>query len=179
MTLSKTLSVIGVVALFAAACGGADVADTTTTTGAPATTVTTAAETTTTAAETTTTDTPTTTAVTFEPPYLTVGETDLGAVLTDDTGRTLYLFTPDAQGGSMCTGGCAITWPPFTGDVSAGPNVDASLLGSITRGDGTTQATYNDWPLYFYSLDTDAGHTRGQGIGGVWWAVDADGEPVD
>ncbi|HUG74194.1 MAG TPA: hypothetical protein VMM81_00765 [Acidimicrobiia bacterium] len=178
MARSRTLLLIGVMAVTAAACGD-DTADTTTTTGASATTVTTAAETTTTVEPpTTTTDAPTTTAP-LVPPYLTIGETDLGAVLTDDTGRTLYLFTPDAQGASTCTGGCATTWPPFTGDVSAGPNVDASLLGSITRGDGTTQATYNGWPLYHYVADTEPGHTRGQGIGGVWWAVDADGEAVD
>ncbi|MEX2323610.1 MAG: hypothetical protein WEA29_07545 [Acidimicrobiia bacterium] len=178
MRRSRTLLLIGVMAVTAAACGG-DAADTSTTTGAPTTTVTTAAETTTTVASpTTTTDAPMTTAA-LEPPYLTFGETDLGAVLTDDTGRTLYLFTPDAQGDSTCTGGCATTWPPFTGDVSAGSGVDASLLGSITRGDGSTQATYNGWPLYFYSVDTEPGNTRGQGIGGVWFAVDADGEPAE
>jgi predicted lipoprotein with Yx(FWY)xxD motif len=52
------------------------------------------------------------------------------------------------------------------------------LLDSVTRGDGTTQATYNGWPLYFYSGDTEPGHTRGHSIGGVWFAVDADGEPA-
>jgi predicted lipoprotein with Yx(FWY)xxD motif len=176
MARSRTLLLIGVIAVTAAACGG-NAADTTTT-GAPATTVTTAADPTTTVAAPTTTDAPATTAA-LEPPYLTMGETDLGAVLTDDTGRTLYLFTPDNQGDSTCTGGCATTWPPFTGDVSAGPGVDASLLGSITRGDGTTQATYNGWPLYRYAPDTEPGQTGGHGVGGVWFAVDVDGEPVE
>lgn len=179
MARTRAFVLTGVVAVLAVACGGDGATDTTTTTAAPATTVTTTAATsTTTQPEATTTEAPPTTAA-LEPPYVTIGETDLGAVLTDDTGMTLYLFTPDAQGDSTCAGGCATTWPPFTGDVSAGTGVDASLLGSITRGDGSIQATYNGWPLYYYSGDTEPGHTRGQGIGGVWWVIDAEGNAVD
>ena len=37
----------------------------------------------------------------------------------------------------------------------------------MERTDGTTQVTYNDWPLYLFSGDAAAGDTNGQGVGDV------------
>jgi predicted lipoprotein with Yx(FWY)xxD motif len=64
----------------------------------------------------------------------------------------------------------------------AGEGVDASLLGTITRDDGTMQVTYNGWPLYFFHEDAAAGDTNGQGIdefGGLWWLVSPAGEAIE
>ncbi|MDR3471857.1 MAG: hypothetical protein P4M09_09245, partial [Devosia sp.] len=36
----------------------------------------------------------------------------------------------------------------------------------FVRSDGTTQVTYNGWPLYTWPGDTKPGDTTGQGIGG-------------
>jgi hypothetical protein len=44
-------------------------------------------------------------------------------------------------------------------------------LGTITRSDGKTQATYNGHPLYTYAGDHAAGQTTGNGVGGTWHAV--------
>lgn len=166
---------IAAFALLAAACGG-DTAETTTTTAPTTTTAaaTTTAPTTTTPATTTTVETTTTVAG----PAILLGVTNHGEVLVDDQGITLYLFLPDDQGPSACTGGCATTWPPLVGEFGAGAGVDADLLGTVARGDGSLQVTYNGWPLYHYSGDGESGDTFGQALGGNWWVVDAAGEPV-
>ena len=89
--------------------------------------------------------------------------TDFGPILVDGEGMSLYLFTNDTQnsGASTCYDDCAVEWPPLTtdGDAAAGEGADASLLGTITRDDGSTQVTYNGWPLYYFHEDAAAGDT--------------------
>ena len=106
-----------------------------------------------------------------------------GEALVDGEGRTLYLFTNDTQnsGTSSCTGDCLVRWPPlFTdGEPVAGTGVDAAMLGTITLPDGTTQVTYNGWPLYYFQDDTAAGDALGQGVGGVWFLVSPTGEMIE
>jgi uncharacterized surface protein with fasciclin (FAS1) repeats len=106
-----------------------------------------------------------------------------GDYLTDADGNSLYLFTPDAGGESTCTGGCAATWPPLLAmieDIAAGEGTDARAINTITREDPAgTQVTYNDAPLYFFSNDAAAGDTNGQGVGGVWFLVDPDGNAIE
>ena len=102
--------------------------------------------------------------------------------LVDQQGRALYLFSTDSQNGgsSACSGDCLTQWPPLivTGTPQAGQGVDASLLGTITRQDGTLQATYHGWPLYFYVGDTGPGNTSGQGMAGVWFLVSGAGNSI-
>ena len=102
--------------------------------------------------------------------------------LVDQTGRTLYATTNDTQnsGASSCTAECLTEWPPVivTGTPTAGTGVDASLLGTITRDDGTMQATYNGWPLYYYSGDQAAGAMNGQGMENSWFLVSATGNAI-
>jgi predicted lipoprotein with Yx(FWY)xxD motif len=110
-----------------------------------------------------------------------LGSTRLGQVLVDAAGRTLYALKKDASGQSTCNGGCAATWPPLTidaGNPVPGRGLDASLLGITPRANGAIQVTYNDWPLYAYAGDRRPGDTAGQGIGGVWYAVGANGKLV-
>jgi predicted lipoprotein with Yx(FWY)xxD motif len=107
-----------------------------------------------------------------------ISSTDLGDVVVGPSGMTLYLFVPDAQGESTCYDQCATNWPPLTETVSAGAGVDASLLGSAERTDGSTQITYNGWPLYYWANDSAVGDTTGQGVNDVWFVLDAAGEAV-
>jgi predicted lipoprotein with Yx(FWY)xxD motif len=98
-------------------------------------------------------------------------------VLTNAKGFTLYSFAPDTATTSKCTGACAQIWPPVTGPATAGPGVTGKL-GTITRSDGSTQATYNGHPLYTYAADTAPGQANGNGLnvnGGVWHEVTASG----
>jgi predicted lipoprotein with Yx(FWY)xxD motif len=102
--------------------------------------------------------------------------------LVDQQGRALYLYTADTQssGTSTCTAECLTQWQPVTvtGAPQAGNGVDASLLGTLTREDGTLQATYNGWPLYTYTGDTAPGTTSGQGMGGAWFLVSGTGNSI-
>jgi len=111
---------------------------------------------------------------------LNVATTSLGSTLVDGTGRTLYLFENDTSSASTCTGACAGTWPALTtsGAPTAGSGVDASMLGTTTRDDGTTQVTYNGHPVYRYAGDSAAGDTKGEGIGGTWFAVSPSGDKI-
>ena len=105
----------------------------------------------------------------------------LGSNLVDDKGMTLYLFTKDTPNTSNCYDKCATAWPPLltTGNPVAGEGVDASLLGTTTRKDGSVQVTYNGWPLYYYEKDKAPGDVVGQDVGGVWFAVSDTGEQVN
>jgi predicted lipoprotein with Yx(FWY)xxD motif len=101
----------------------------------------------------------------------------LGSYLVDGSGRTLYYFAADAPGTSNCYGVCAAGWPvvTVTRPPTAGPGVNASKLGTITRADKTTQVTFDGMPLYRFVLDATAGDIYGQDLpafGGPWWMVD-------
>ncbi len=112
-------------------------------------------------------------------------KTKLGRVLTDGRSRTLYLFEKDRRGSkkSTCFGQCAVAWPPVTttGKPHAARGVSASKLGTLNRGHGVKQVTYNGWPLYRFQGDTRARQTNGQGVnafGGGWFVVSASGKKV-
>jgi len=99
------------------------------------------------------------------------------AVVTNAQGMTLYWFVPDTSTASNCTGACATYWPPVTGAVTEGSGVTGTL-GTITRPDGTTQATYDGHPLYTYVGDTAPGQAKGNGknlSGGVWYEMTVSG----
>ena len=117
----------------------------------------------------------------------TAQEGGLGNVLVDGKGFTLYLFLPDDHSSqSRCTGICAAAWPPLTLPKAvpsplAGPGVRSSLLGFITRSDGSRQVTYNGWPLYLYTIDMTPGQAAGQGLnnlGGLWYVITPRGTPI-
>jgi predicted lipoprotein with Yx(FWY)xxD motif len=97
----------------------------------------------------------------------------LGPFLTDKDGRTLYLFTRDSENTSVCYGGCANTWPPLLVGTGVEPSLDGigGTLGVTMRNDGNRQVTYGGKPLYYYTPDTAAGDTKGQGVGNVWYIV--------
>ncbi len=97
----------------------------------------------------------------------------LGSFLVDSKGITLYLFTKDTPNTSNCYAGCIGYWPPLltNGAPVAGPGVNASLLGTTKRSDGTTQVTYNGWPLYYYVSDKAAGDTTGENVQNVWFVI--------
>ena len=98
----------------------------------------------------------------------------LGQIVTNSAGMTLYRFDNDTNNPptSNCTGACQGLWPPATATGSINlTGVDKSLVGTITRADGTKQLTLAGWPLYTYAGDTKPGQTTGQGVGGTWFAV--------
>jgi predicted lipoprotein with Yx(FWY)xxD motif len=98
-------------------------------------------------------------------------------VVTNSQGFTLYWFAPDTSTTSKCTGSCATYWPPVKGPATAMSGVTGKL-GTITRSDGTTQATYDGHPLYTYAADSAPGQAKGNGLnasGGLWYEMTVSG----
>ncbi len=104
----------------------------------------------------------------------------LGSLLVDDKGMTLYLFTTDTPNTSSCYGKCASFWPPLltSGTPVGASGLDASKFGTTTRTDGTTQVTYNSWPLYYFAKDKQPGDVNGQKVAGTWFVVSPSGDPI-
>ena len=98
-------------------------------------------------------------------------------VLVDSSGMTLYWFAIDTPTKSNCSGQCATYWPVVKGPLTAGSGVTGTL-GTITRSDGSTQATYDGHPLYTYVGDKSPGQATGNGknlSGGLWWEMTVSG----
>ena len=112
-----------------------------------------------------------------------VANENLGNILVDSQGRTLYLFRSDSGTKSACTGACAIDWPPLraTGKPTVGGGATASIVATSARSDGKSQVTYNGHPLYLYEGDQEPGDTNGQGVtafGAAWFALSPAGTQV-
>ncbi|MCE8035815.1 MAG: hypothetical protein LPK20_16485 [Halomonas sp.] len=113
-------------------------------------------------------------------------EEAFGRYLTNQDGKSLYVFMQDEQGSehSTCDESCAIAWPPYTTEEkpAAGEQVDGDRLGMIEREDGTLQVTYDGWPLYFFARDVYPGDALGQGLdhmGGPWYLISPEGEIIE
>lgn len=99
-------------------------------------------------------------------------DADLGDILVDARGMTLYLYTKDQPSVSNCYDACATAWPPLlTGSDPTGSDAVAAGLGTTQRTDGGVQVTYNGVPLYYWAKDQKPGDTTGQNVGGVWFVV--------
>lgn len=106
---------------------------------------------------------------------------ELGTILVDSEGFTVYDFHKDKGGKSFCYGTCAEAWPPVTtkGMPEAADGAMAAKLGTTMRKDGTTQVTYAGWPLYTYVADKKPGEANGNDIdafGAPWYALKPSGE---
>jgi predicted lipoprotein with Yx(FWY)xxD motif len=159
ITLLASAVSIPLVALAVAACGGA-------TASQPASTPTPAAKTSSAVSAT-----------------VRVANSELGSILVDSRGRTLYLWQADTGPKSTCSGACAAAWPPLltTGAPTAGGGAKASLLGTTKRSDGRKQVTYNQHPLYLFAGDTASGQTTGQGstgFGAPWYVLSPSGRQI-
>jgi predicted lipoprotein with Yx(FWY)xxD motif len=116
--------------------------------------------------------------------HFTIEKTAIGKVVANASGHTLYLFRADSGTKSACYGQCAKYWPPLltTGKPVAAPGMNAALLGTAKRKDGTTQVTYKGHPLYTFLLDKAAGQTKGEGsknFGASWYALAPNGATID
>jgi predicted lipoprotein with Yx(FWY)xxD motif len=108
---------------------------------------------------------------------------NLGPILVGPNGKTLYLFMSDTAMMSTCSGSCAQNWPPLTtsGTPRAMGGVSQSLLGTITRQNGTKQVTYHGHPLYYFIADSGPGMASGEGLdafGARWEVINAVGVAV-
>lgn len=108
---------------------------------------------------------------------------NLGQIVTDLSGMTLYIFRADTNGQSTCYNQCADAWLPLLVSnrvMPTGIGVTATL-GTITRTDGTYQVTVNRMPLYYFSGDKAAGDINGQGLNGfgaLWYVISPSGDQI-
>jgi predicted lipoprotein with Yx(FWY)xxD motif len=112
----------------------------------------------------------------------TASKAPFGTHLTDSAGRTVYMFTADTNGSSMCSGPCTTLWPPVLteGPPTAGSAVQAGALGTIKHGNAE-QVTYDRRPLYYFVGDGSAGSTAGEGMtnfGGSWYVLSPAGKGI-
>ena len=112
-----------------------------------------------------------------------VANENVGKILVDSKGRTLYLFERDSGTKSTCTGACTVEWPPLraTGKPTVGGGANASVVTTSARSDGKLQVTYNGHPLYLFSGDQSPADTNGQGVnafGGLWYALSSAGDQI-
>lgn len=106
---------------------------------------------------------------------------NLGTVVTDAAGFTLYRFDDDTADppNSTCVEACAKKWPPYVVDPDGTLTLDGveqSAISKLRRPDGDIQLTIEGWPVYRFAADPDAGSTEGQGVGGTWFAVTPEGK---
>lgn len=108
---------------------------------------------------------------------------ELGMVLVDSEGFTVYSFAKDKGTTSSCYGACAEAWPPVIakGKPAAGEGAMSADLGTTKRKDGTMQVTYAGHPLYTFVEDSSPGEANGNGstaFGGEWNALEEGGTPA-
>jgi predicted lipoprotein with Yx(FWY)xxD motif len=107
----------------------------------------------------------------------------LGKILVDAQGRTLYLFKADSPDASACEGACAAAWPPLLahGRPSVASGLNPSLVSTIQRPGGARQLGYNGHPLYLFVDDQKSGDVKGEGVnafGALWYVVSPAGNQV-
>ena len=98
-------------------------------------------------------------------------------VLTNGKGLTLYWFAPIPRPGRLAPAPARSTGRRVTGPASTSQGVTGTL-GTITRPDGSKQATYDGHPLYTYIADTAPGQAHGNNLnlnGGVWHEITVPG----
>ncbi|WP_300006875.1 hypothetical protein [Pseudonocardia sp.] len=108
------------------------------------------------------------------------GTAQLGTVVVDGLGWTLYRFDDDTAQppASNCAGDCAAAWPPVLAEPGTPLELEGvaqEAVGTITRPDGGVQLTIGGWPVYRYAADPAPGATDGHGVGEKWFAVDPEG----
>ena len=112
---------------------------------------------------------------------LTTADSELGEIVVDAEGMTVYYFATDVAGSgeSTCEDDCLTAWPPVHAD-SEDPQVEGvtAEVGTITGNDGELQVTVDGRPVYLYQGDTAPGDVTGQGVNDVWWAVAPDGSEI-
>ena len=113
---------------------------------------------------------------------ITADDSEYGTMLFDERGQAIYLFDKETSDSPACYDDCATAWPPVLteGAPEADGEVDAALLGTTEREDGSMQVTYNGHPLYFYA-DEDPGEVLCHDVddfGGTWLVVTPEGAPA-
>ena len=118
------------------------------------------------------------------PAVVKIGRSRLGPILVDGSGHTLYLFTQDKPGRSLCTSdylNCTTIWWPLmtTGRPRGEAGVKTRLLDVFHRTKPAgSQVAYHGHPLYLSIDDKQPGDLKGQGMYDYWYVLSPSGRPV-
>ena len=108
----------------------------------------------------------------------------LGVVVTDGEGRVLYGSAGDQADPpqSHCTDACAQAWQPLTVPAGQEPQllgVEATVVGRLSRPDGSSQLTLGGWPVYVNRNDDGQLKVAAPGLQAAgWFAMSPAGEKV-
>lgn len=94
--------------------------------------------------------------------------TDSGKILANKDNMSLYTFSKDSKGISVCYEDCAANWPPLAAQKDDKASAPFSV---VARKDGTYQWAYQDQPLYSWIKDKQPGDITGDKINDVWYLV--------
>lgn len=87
----------------------------------------------------------------------------------DKTDFQLYIFDPDGAEQSACTSdGCKQNWPAL---LASDTDQATAPFSIFERDDGLMQWAVNGQAMYYFTGDTIAGQTNGEGVGSVWWVA--------
>jgi predicted lipoprotein with Yx(FWY)xxD motif len=109
-----------------------------------------------------------------------VDNPELGKIVADAKGRTLYRFdkdTPWPMKSNCDSSACLKMFKPAKAvDKDKISGIDPKLLSTYKRADGTEQVSMDCWPLYWFTGDEKPGDINGQGKKGVWHAATNQGK---
>ncbi|MGW0822873.1 SCO0930 family lipoprotein [Streptomyces sp. NPDC002845] len=121
------------------------------------------------------------------PGLSTRNDPELGEIVVDKNGMTVYRFEKDVQWPmkSNCVDACLEKWPVVEPvDAADTKGIATEINGNgrgyvvLDRPDGLKQQSIDCWPMYTFADDKKPGDTNGQGVGGTWYAMAPDGKPV-
>ncbi len=107
---------------------------------------------------------------------------EVGRILYDVSGHTLYTFDKDKATMSTCYGACAKAWPPALteGKARAEGLALTGKVGTTKRSGGAIQMTYAGHPLYTHvgneQVEVTGGGRGVEAFGGKWYAIRPNGE---
>src|SRR6201998_1672882 len=108
---------------------------------------------------------------TAAPADVAVAHTNLGDIIVDAKGMTVYVFDKDVagSGSSACTGDCQKLWVavPAASDQPVAVGITAPI-GVISGPGGGKQVTIGGLPVYTHTGDTAPGNTNGQLYRNLW-----------
>jgi predicted lipoprotein with Yx(FWY)xxD motif len=110
---------------------------------------------------------------------------NLGSIVVNGKGLTLYHVLSEKNGHVACTGNCLYYWFPVTvkskSQITLGPGLSKAKIGTVKRPGGGLQVTYAGFPLYRYYLDRAPGQAKAQGErdpAGTWYVISTGGKVV-
>jgi predicted lipoprotein with Yx(FWY)xxD motif len=102
-------------------------------------------------------------------------------IIVDTAGRTVYMYLPDgASKTSRVPPALKQVWPAVLapGAAIVGSGLSASKLAVDMQAGGAHQVAYNGHLLYTFAQDTAPGDAKGQGLGGIWFALSPAGTKI-